>query len=199
MDLSDLQPSDLIPEERSAMSRYKAAEGEPGGLSPCFDLNRLLEQGLFPDEMWELGDSLRALDSVLGRTPKLADGITAYRAVGTRLHYPFSEPGKQFRNLAFWSTSTERHAAMTFLKAPASGSHGALLTLTLPVGLPVPNMSRGSDHEREILLPRGILWTVGDCKLADKDKLGLLPAVKVKFQNVAEVTLLASPSFRPPR
>lgn len=197
MNPSLLCPSDLTQDEASAISRYKSADSEPGNPSHCYDLNRQLEHGLFPDEMGELGCSVSALDAVFSRTPKLKKEMIVYRGMGTRRNYPFSETGKRFRNLAFWSTSTHRHVAESFLKAPAPGSHGALLILTLPISLPVLGIGNSSDHEREILLPRGICWTVTSCKLiACKD---LPRMVACKFANVAEVTLTAAPSWRAPR
>lgn len=195
--LDYLHLTDLSDDEKKALELYKTASDNAERESGCFVLNRKLEYGLFPDELGLLGDTARALDAVFSRCPKLKEPQTVYRAIGLRSHYPVSVPGSRFRNLSFWSTSTDYQTARDFLDADGVPGLGALLHLHLPPGLPVYNVEliEGvGGHEQELLLPRGILWTVGDGSLLDLSVL--LPHVAAKFFNVCEVHLEAGSTFR---
>ena len=195
--LDNLRLSDLSSSEVEALRLYKLASENVDGHSGCFDLNRKLEYGQFPEEMGALGTSVSSLDSVFTRCPVLTNPQTVYRAIGLRSHYPLTLPGERFRNLSFWSTAVNQATAIDFLKADSDQAPGALLRLDLPIGLSAYNMetlSSAGGEENEILLPRGILWTVKAWCPFDKSKL--LPHVAKKFSTVLEAHLEGSSSWR---
>ena len=190
-----LHLADLTLVEEEALSSYKSASENDDGQSRCFELNRMLEHGLFPEDLGSLAELAGTLDGIFGRCPTLVEPITVYRAIGLRLHYPLHRQNAQFRNLSYWSTSAIRKVAISFLKAEMEDASGALLKLQLPAGLPAYDMETllgAGGHEAEILLPRGIMWTVGKATFLDMDAEGMLAHAKSKFRNIIEVELTAS-------
>lgn len=190
---------DVTPAELSALLAYKSAGDDPDGNSHCFVLNRQLEHSLTLGDMGSLGKTVRILDGVFERCPRLTSPMTVYRAIGLRSHYPLAEQNARFRNRSFWSASGNRDVAINFLKAEFDGAGGALLELSLPAGLPAYDMETlpgAGGHELEILLPRSVLWKVGPYALFDKNKY-LLPHVAKKFTNVVEVILFADQNYLP--
>ena len=86
---------------------------------------------------------------------------------------------------------------MKFLKAGSSDALGAMLELRLPPGVAIYNMETlagPGGGERELLLPRGILWTVN--KFQAFDMKSLVPHVAKSFRNIMEVTLTAGTDWR---
>jgi hypothetical protein len=196
-DFDDHCLSDLSPDEEQALKAYKAASW-PSGVgtsSPCFDMNRELRSGLQPREIDpQLRGIVDALDRMFVRCPRLSREVVVHRAIGTRLHLPVHEVGKRFRSLEFWSTATSDARVDSFL-TPISNKNnrGAILDLTLPAGVPAYNMETLPDfggHEAELLLPRGILWTVDRFVMIPHDELS--PPVQRDFENVARVALTAT-------
>jgi len=189
--------SDLSPDEEQALKAYKAASWPSGSgtSSPCFDMNRELRNGLQPREIDpQLRGIVDALDRMFVRCPRLSREVVVHRAIGTRLHLPVHEVGKRFRSLEFWSTATSDARVDSFL-TPISNKNnrGAILDLTLPAGVPAYNMETFPDfggHEAELLLPRGILWTVDHFVMIPHDELS--PPVQRDFENVARVALTAT-------
>ncbi|MDR3471591.1 MAG: ADP-ribosyltransferase [Devosia sp.] len=199
--LANLKLDDLSDDERRALRAYKAASSdEPGGSSPCFELNRELRSGLWKDET---GADLRwvadALDQVFERCPRLENGLIVHRAIGSRQHLPLLEVNKLFRSLEYWSTALSDDRMESFLNPISNDAYGAILDLHLPAGTPAYNMETlegFGGHEAELLLPRGMLWTVVDFKMDPMDKLSSL--VRDRFKNIARVELRAEP-WRSPR
>lgn len=166
MNLSYLSLSDLTTEEEVALRAYKSAS-ESNGWSHCFTMNRELRAGLTVNEMTaELAVTVRNLDKVFKRCPRLTGPMTVYRGTGSRAFLQIAEAGFRFRAHEFWSTSVIEAAIEAFI-----GLGGAVLELQLPVNLPgyyMETLSGAGGHEQEILLPRGILWEVLS---ADKEEL----------------------------
>lgn len=158
----------LNSEETNALMEYKSAGDGSNDKSPCFALNRKLNNGLTIED---LPDPLKCaalhLESAFKKYPKLSTPQTVYRGIGYSLNFPFFDnngSGEQFRNLSYWSTTTDKSVALKFIKKePSKPALGALLKLNLPIGLGVIDMqeiNNSDDYEKEILLPRNILWKV---------------------------------------
>lgn len=151
-----MQLDDLTSEELAAIRAYKADE-EKDGQSLCSSLNQALRNGLRADELQPtLVPILRGLDSVFRRVPRTTSSLTVYRGTGTIAGMSLHEG--DFRTLQFFSTADNEEPTGRFLR-----DGGALLILTLPVGTPVYNMEALPEFgglERELLLPRGIRWSV---------------------------------------
>jgi len=193
-----LRIDDLTPEEERTLRDYKAATPGADGTFACFTMNRLLEHGLFPDEMGTRGTEVVVLDQIFARCTPIVKPITVFRAIGARSNLPLNKAGARFRNRGFWSTSHSASAADNFLKSESQKGHGAFLTLELPVGLPAFNMAsmeaQDGDHEGELLLPRGVLWTIKTPQT--QTTRSMLPGVSKYFESVVDVTLEASPNVR---
>jgi hypothetical protein len=193
---------DLSPDEGEALRAYKKAfdDTNGNGRSPCFDLNRDLRNGLWVDELEPaLRKIAEGLDSVFSRCPRLAHPITVYRAVGTRAHLPLNESGRRFRSLEYWSTAHSEVAIEGFLTPAGSPAYGAILQLQLPAGCPAYNMESlpgFGGHEAELLLPRGMLWTVESAALVPEAQISL--PVRAKFKNVVRAALTAEAWHPPP-
>lgn len=192
MDLTHYRLDDLDDSEVAALQSYKTASDNDQGHSNCFDLNRQLEHGLHLSDMGQLGNLVLTLDGIFDRCPRLQEPLTVFRGTAFRQHMPVLEPKARFRNLSFWSTTLIHDTTFNFLKTPFDNSFGAILTLKLPAGLPCYNMETligTGGHEAEILLPRGVLWTVAATSLFTP---GALPMhVTNRFANIADVTLEA--------
>ena len=182
--------SDLSDAEVAALHDYKAAH-DANGRSKCFDMNRDLRNGLRVDELpAETRPTAEALDSIFARAPQLTEEITLFRAVGTRAHLPLHDIGRDFRNLEFWSASRSEGALESFLNPVTTGGHGAILELQLPEGFPVYDMETlegFGGFERELLLPRGVRWTVMDFALVPEGDQP--PLVRGRFANIVRAAL----------
>jgi hypothetical protein len=163
MDLRNLKLTDLSSKEFNALRSYKAADESPNGESKCFELNRELRNGIYVEELSPyLKETADGLDTVFARCPLLNGPLTVFRGIGHRTSLPLDQAGKRFRSLEFWSTALSEDPLEPFLKL---GAHGAILELRLPENFPAYNLETvegAGGAEQELLLPRGILWRVGD-------------------------------------
>jgi hypothetical protein len=157
---------DISSQEVDALKKYVSAEDtSPGGDSYCFGLNAYLRRGLKPSELpLNLQDHARFLDGLLARE-KLSKEYTVHRGIGSLGELAGAyEPGDQFRSLGYWSTSTEESATESFITG--GGPVCAVITMTLNAGFPgmdlglVDALKSFGSHEAEVLLPRGILWSI---------------------------------------
>jgi len=168
MDLHDLKLSELEPDEALALRKYKTAECDENGVSKCFDLNRELRNGIFVSELSDpLREVANSLDAVFSRCPKLTDSLTVYRGTSFCKTLPITEINKRFRSLEFWSTALSEGPIESFLKG---GKNAAILELRLSSGCAPYNLEtlpNIGESEEELLLPRGILWRVKDCKKSE--------------------------------
>ena len=191
--------TDLTPEEVRALHNYKAAAEAPCGRSHCFDLNSDLDRGLWPDELTrDLKETVTHLDAVLARSPPLPCATTVFRGDGHRLRFrDIGIVGTTFRNLGFWSTATNRRSAHSFLRPASQNGFGVVFELHLPVGLQVYDMESlegAGGAETELLLPRGVLWTVEEVKglASDVDRL-----TASRFPNIFDLVLAGALPPRP--
>jgi hypothetical protein len=192
--------SDLNQEETDALHNYKAAHDSAGHGSFCFDVNELLQSGLWLDE---LPDAFRrqvtALDRVFARCPTIKQPLTAYRGVGSLSLIEPLRQKRKFRSLSFWSASSSRPVAVSFVKPLVSASAGAILTLRIPCGTPVYDMESLTGvgrSEHEYLLPRGLLWQIEEMAKGDIDQI--LPTARKNLTSLHLITLQAlSPTTRP--
>jgi hypothetical protein len=192
--------SDLDHEEAAALRAYKSAHDANGHGSFCFDVNELLQSGLWTDE---LGDEFRrhvaALDRVLQRSPPIQNDLTAYRGIGSVSVLGLLKLERKFRSLSFWSASSSRSVAASFVKPQLSSSVGAILTLRLPVGTQLYDMETltgAGGSEREILLPRGLLWRIEEIEKGNVSEA--LPPARKHLVSLAHITLqLLDPRGRP--
>ena len=186
--LRDLCLTDLSAAEESALRSYKASDMTTYGRSKCFELNVELRNGLRPVELdKELCQIAESLDSVFERCPRLKTKTVVYRGIGDRKCMPVNQPGRRFRSLQYWSTSTSRNVTEGFIFSDEQMGYGAVLEIRLPVGFPAYNMETlhglGGD-EKELLLPRAVLWKVESSRLRTPS-----PILKTKFKNIAHVIL----------
>jgi hypothetical protein len=192
--------TDLTDDESAALLAYKAASDAASGGSFCFEVNDLLQSGLWTDELpKQFRNHVVALDRVFSRCPVLEGELTAYRGTGFVGALGTLRPGRHLRSLSFLSATISCSVARGFVKSPFKGSAGAILTLHLPRGLPVCDMESlegAGGTERELLLPRGLLWKIVDIK---KGEVSGIPAPSNKnFTSLGLITLQAvSPTARP--
>lgn len=163
--------NDLSADEEMALRRYKSASDSETGKNYCFDMNEQLQSALSTSELdHELATQANVLDGIFGRCPPLENEVELYRGIGdVRVLGPLKHQ-RQFRTLSFLSATTSEAVAKNFIKAPAKGSTGALLKLKLQPGMPVyymESLKGAGEHEKEILLPRGILWVMRDFAAGD--------------------------------
>lgn len=195
-----MQLTDLDEEEKRALQAYKSACDAEGGGSLCFDVNEALQSGLWMDELpQDFKQHVDALDRVFSRCPVIKEGLTAYRGIGCLAVLGPLRNGRKLRSLSFLSASSRRSVAASFVKPQFSGSAGAILTLCLPIGTPAYDMETldgAGGSEREILLPRGLLWEI---EAAEKGDISDAPPQSRKdLVSLGLITLRAhSPTGRP--
>ncbi len=185
-------------DEIAALSNYKTARNNSSGQSYCFDLNALLEQAHWPDELQPaMHQTVLDLDSAFAKTPGLTKTTTVYRGDGHRHRFRGIETvDGSFRNLGYWSTSRSRERAIGFLNPAAKMGYGMLLELHLPIGLPaidLETLEGAGGSEAEYLLPRGVLWTVKELR---GPASGVDLFTQQHFTNIVEIVLAATPSTR---
>jgi hypothetical protein len=193
INFSKFKLDDLDQQELCALRSYKAASSTENGRD-IYELNRDLRNGLFVNELPEdLRSIADGLDRVFDRCPKLDQAVTVYRGVGWVGNIPFSDIGKKFRSLEYWSTTTIKDNCEKFLISPTNKSPtGAIMKLQIPIGFPVYNMETLFDfggHEMEILLPRATVWEVKEADLYPEDEVPKF--VRGKFDKVIRATLEA--------
>lgn len=187
--------NDLSEKEKEALQAYKSArpvvEGAPELF--CFEMNARLQAGLFPSDMQQhFKEHIEALDSVFNRAPITTESMTLFRGIIGPLILGPLRTGQCFRNLSFWSASENCGVAEGFIKPPFPKSIGILAVLKLPAGMRVYDMETlpgAGGSEREILLPRGILWRLDTC--AARDKSSLLPSIRNDLSSYSEYQLTA--------
>ncbi|CAO4170432.1 hypothetical protein CLBKND_01592 [Methylorubrum aminovorans] len=191
---------DLDTSEKEALHAYKAARTTEDGHSLCFDVNASLESGLWTDELpAAMQGFVRSLDGVLARTPPLVQTMTVYRCTPFVAPLGRPEQGRLFRSLSYWSTSTSKESCLKFLGTQFEQSRGAIIELRLIPGLRVYDMETlvgSGGSEREILLPRGILWKIKGWKPGELDQV---PGhLRSRYASVSNITLEAvAPLPRP--
>jgi ADP-ribosyltransferase exoenzyme len=194
-----MQLTDLTKQEMAALHAYKAATGDHTNSFP-FDINEMLESGLWTDELPEKSrEYVVALDKVFARCPSVTDRLTAYRGISSTSRLGFPVIGRKFRSLAFWSASTSRSVATSFVRPQFPNSTGGILVLEISVGTVVYDMETltgAGRAERELLLPRGLLWEITDSKKGEISEIPL-PA-RNNLRSLGILTLkLVSPTSRP--
>jgi hypothetical protein len=193
--------NDLSFDEKTALHHYKNAENASCGYGGmCFGLNSRLQGGLFPSELEsDLQAQVKYLDQVFARVAPSPADMTIYRGVSMMGPLDPVEFGRRFRNLAYWSTSASRSAAVEFTKNCDQGGRVALISLRILQGTPAYDMETlvGSGGlEREILLPRGLQWIMTDIKHGDMNEI---PALwRNKVGTFADIALECVPnSYKP--
>lgn len=192
--------TDLKPNEEEALQSYKAARTTECGLSLCFDVNTRFESGLWTDELpYVLQGFVQSLDGALARTPPLDQPMTVYRCTPFVATLGRPEVGRRFRSLSYWSASTSRASSLKFLGTSFNESRGAIIEIHLIPGMRVYDMETlvgSGGSEREILLPRGILWEIKARKQAGNDEI---PGhLRQRYASVMNITLEAVvPAPRP--
>lgn len=165
VDFSSYGLEDLSPEEEKCLRDYKMnSDPDTGQDEICWSMNHGLRLGLFPDELGKAERKLcEGLDQIFARAPKLTRACTVIRGDARAAFVDRAKLGARFRSTSFWSTAVDpSHSESFFVKGEA------LLKLSLPAGLPVYNLETregGLNNEAELLLPRGILWTVRSWRL----------------------------------
>ena len=179
VDFSSYRLAALSREENKCLRDYKANFDQDTGQDEiCWSMNRGLRLGLFPDEF---GTNERALceglDKIFTKAPQLTHSCTVVRGDAKAAFVDCYRCGTRFRSASFWSTAVDPIRSESFFV-----NGGALLKLYLPAGLPVYNIETrggGVNNEAELLLPRGVLWTVRSWRLIPVVELPPYPASKL--------------------
>lgn len=136
----------------------------------------------------EIKDSVRVLDGVVAEGSKLRDNTTLYRGIGPDVFgggkkFDWgSTVGRSFTDKAFVSTSQSRDAAENIA---SQGGRGAAVLVVHGLGgiraarLSDMELTDTSAGEAEVLLPRGLRFTVTSVDPATQDGL---PTVHVKVR-----------------
>jgi hypothetical protein len=141
----------ITPEEYNSVKFYQD--------SGFYFINTYLRKNEFNSTRYtieNIQDHIKNLDNLFTKSNKTDKILTLYR--GERNVY-------EDINLGFISTSKNLHTAKKF-----AGSTGAVCELNIQPNIPYVELNTWNNSESEIILPRGLTFTVKSKKITKKSK-----------------------------
>ena len=140
---------DITPEEYNSVKFYQD--------SGFYYINTYLRKNeCDPDKLESIQAHIKNLDNLFAKSSKTDKILTVYR--GESNVY-------EGINLGFISTSKNLHIAKKF-----AGSVGAVCELNIQPNIPFIDINTWNNSEAEIILPRGLTFTVKSKKITKKSK-----------------------------
>ena len=139
----------ITPEEYNTVKFYQD--------SGFYSINTYLRKNEFnPDKLDSIQSHIKNLDILFEKSNKTDKILTVYRGVSTVY---------EGIDLGFISSSKNLHTAKKF-----AGSVGAVCELNIQPNIPYVDINTWNNSESEIILPRGLTFTVKSKKITNKSK-----------------------------
>jgi hypothetical protein len=142
---------DITPEEYNSVKFYQD--------SGFYSINTYLRKNEFNSKRYtieNIQDHIKNLDNLFAKSNKTDKILTVYR--GESNVY-------EGINLGFISSSKNLHIAKKF-----AGSAGAVCELNIQQNIPYVDINTWKNSEAEIILPRGLTYTVKSTQITKKSK-----------------------------
>ena len=140
---------DITPEEYNSVKFYQD--------SGFYSINTYLRKNEFnPDKLDSIQVHIKNLDNLFAKSNKTDKILTIYRGVSNVY---------EGIDLGFISTSKNLHTAQKF-----AGSAGVVCELNIQPNIPYVDINTWNNSEAEIILPRGLTFTVKSKKITKKSK-----------------------------